>query len=102
MNTSEFSDSDRPVFSQNPAPSSPVPTRCTRRLLLDSCHRLVPTEEMGPATWDIPGPDGFLAGLPDEVYLHLPSVLREDAALAFACDFRQIGGPFRSLTIQFK
>lgn len=40
--------------------------------------------------------------LPDNVLAYVPRRLSPDSRLSFACDFRGIGGPFRSVTVEFQ
>mmetsp|Transcript_50118 Transcript_50118/g.145331 ORF Transcript_50118/g.145331 Transcript_50118/m.145331 type:complete len:138 (+) Transcript_50118:3-416(+) len=75
---------------------------CKRRQELDRRYRLSSFEGEGFNWREREGPQSFAAELPDSMHVQVPHALSRNAKLAFGCDFRGIGGPFRSLTIEFR
>ena len=81
------------------------PGTCVRREEMGRSYRLRPQplpNVVGLVDWDRVGSDPACleASMPDGVRLRVPRVVESDATFAFGCDFRPIGGPFRSLVIE--
>ncbi|CAE8693573.1 unnamed protein product [Polarella glacialis] len=108
LNLSTFTVAEQadPIIASCSVLEDPLPRECLRRLALDRRYMFTSGELIGAGAaetdWSSRGEELLTLSLPDGVRLRVPSKLtRGDVQLAFGCDFRRIGGPFRSLTMSF-
>mmetsp|Transcript_35841 Transcript_35841/g.114792 ORF Transcript_35841/g.114792 Transcript_35841/m.114792 type:complete len:216 (-) Transcript_35841:319-966(-) len=98
-------DQSDPIDAKSRTPSAKPCRRvshCLQCSSLDRNHKISMLDRNEDIDWDdTEHGQYFIAELPDNILLRVPTMLTGDATLSFGCDFRAIGGPLRSVSIEF-